>query len=147
MQEFAGLGIHRHHLSGFQAALADHVFGFVIIDADFRGQSDVAVFGDHPARWTQTVSVHGAGGVAAIGHDDAGRAVPGFHMHGVVFIEGAQIGIHGVDVLPGWWNQQAHGAENIHAAGEQGFEHIIQTVGVGPAHGHQRTHILHRDMR
>jgi hypothetical protein len=54
----------------------------------------VPVVGDHVAGRAQAVAVQGAGGVAAVGEHDARRAVPGLHVHGVVFVEGPQVRVH-----------------------------------------------------
>ena len=103
----------------------------------------MTVFGDHPACRAQTVTVHGTGCVAAIGQHDAGRTVPRFHVHGVTFIKGAQVRVHGLDVLPGGRDQQAHGAEDVDATGQQRLEHVIQAIGIGASHRYQRPHVGH----
>ncbi len=138
LQQFAGFGVHGQHLAGLQAALGDHVPGGVVIHADLRGQCDVSVLRDHVARRAQAVAVQGAGGVAAVGQHDAGRAVPGLHVHGVVFVERAQVGVHVRDVLPRRRDQQAHRAEQVHAAGQQHLQHVVQALRVGALQVHQR---------
>ena len=94
----------------------------------------MAILGDHPTGWAQAIAIHCTGGVATIGQYDAGRAIPGLHMHGVVFVEGAQVGVHLLNVLPGGWHQHAHCTEDIHAAHQQGLQHIVEAVGVGAGH-------------
>ncbi len=59
-------------------------------------------------------------------------------MLGVVFVERAQVGVHGLDVLPGRRHQHAQGAEHIHAAGDQDFQHVVETGGVRTGAVHQR---------
>src|SRR5690606_2011492 len=101
VQHFAGVGVHGEDLARTDAALGQHVLGLVVPHAHYRGQGDVTVPGGDPAGRTQTVAVEQTHGMATIGEHDAGRTVPGLHVHGVVFVEGATVGIHGVDVLPG----------------------------------------------
>ena len=65
----------------------------------------MSILGHHPAGGTEAITVHGAGGVTAVGQDNARWTIPGFHMHGIVFIKRAQIGIQRIDILPGGRNQ------------------------------------------
>ena len=110
VQHFARLGIDGQHLAGADAAFCHHVFRLVAVGADFGGQGDVAVLGNHPARRTQAVTVQHTDRLATVGHDHACGAVPRLHVHGVVLVERAQLGIHGLHVLPGRWHHHAHGA-------------------------------------
>ena len=101
VQHLAGLGVDGEDLPRADTALGDDVLGLVVPHANFRRQGDVAVLGGNPACRAQTVTVEQAHGMATIGQHHAGRAIPGFHVHGVVFVERAQVGVHGLDVLPG----------------------------------------------
>ena len=138
VQHLAGLGVHGEDLPRTDAALGQHVFRRVVPHADFRGQGDVAVLGGDPACRAQTVAVEQAHRVATVGEHHAGRAVPRFHVHGVVFVEAAQLDVHGLDVLPGRRNDHAQAAEQVHAAGNQQFEHVIHARGVGTGAVDQR---------
>ena len=100
------------------------------------------VFGHHVARRAQAVAVQAAGGVAAVGEHHAGRAIPGLHVHGVVFEEGAQVRVQVLHVLPGRRHQHAHAGEQVHAAGQQHFEHVVQALRIRALHLHQRRDLV-----
>lgn len=51
-------------------------------------------------------------------------------MHGVEVVEGAQVVIHVRVFLPCRRDQQAHGAEQVHATGEEEIQHIVEAGGV-----------------
>ena len=142
-QKLAGLGVRGQHLPGLEPALGLYLFRLIVVDADLGGQGNVAVAGDDVARRPQAVAVHDAGGVPAVGKHDARRSVPGLHMHAVVFVEGLEIRVHAVDVLPGRGNEQPHGAKNVHAALDQRLEHVVQAAGVGISRHHQRANVVH----
>src|SRR5690606_7448763 len=116
VQHLPGVSIHGQDLARADAALGDDILGLVVPDADFRGQGDVAVLGGDPARRTQAVAIEQADRVAAIGEHHTSRTVPGLHVHGVVFVEGAQVRVHGFHVLPGRRNDHTQTAEQVHAA-------------------------------
>ena len=98
-------GIDNHQLARADAAFLYHFIRLIIPDPDFRGASNQLVFGDDVACRTQAVTVKVTGGKAAVGHDDARRTVPRFHVHGVEVKERAQLRIHIRVVLPCRWNQ------------------------------------------
>ncbi len=129
-QQGARIGVDGQHLAGPQAALLDHFFGRVVRHPHFGCEHDGAIAGDHIARGAQAIAVGGAGGVAAVGEHHAGGAVPGFHLQRVVLEERAHVGVEVFDVLPGGRNQRAHRGEQIHAAGEQHFQHIVEALRV-----------------
>ena len=131
VQDAAAAGVDHHQLAGADAAFFHHFIRLVIPDADFGGAGDQLVFGDHVARRAQAVAIEVTGGVAAVGHHDAGRAVPRLHVHRVEVEEGAQIAVHVRVVLPGRRHQQAHGADEIHPARQQQLQHVVQRTGVG----------------
>ena len=125
LQQLAGFGIDRKDLARTDTALGHHVFRLVAVHADFRRQRNEAVLGDDPARRTQAVAIEQTDGVTAIGQHDTGRAIPRLHVHGVVFIEAAQVGIHRLNVLPRRRHHHAHRTEQVHAAVDQHFEHVV----------------------
>ena len=141
-QHLAGFGVHGKDLPRTHTAFGQHIFGLVVPHADFRGEGDVAVFGGDPARRAQTVTVEQAHGIATIGQYHAGRTIPRLHVHGVVLIERAQIGVHGLDVLPGWRNDHAHATEQVHAAGDHQLQHVVHARGVGAHAIDQRAQII-----
>ncbi len=138
VQYFASLSVDSQNLTRTNTALADDVFGLVVPHADFGGQGDIAVLGDDITRRAQTVAVEQTDRVATFGQYNTGRAVPGFHMHGVVFVERPQIGIHGLHVLPRRRHDHADGAEQIHAAADQQLKHVVHARGVGTGGVDQR---------
>src|SRR5450432_3162935 len=77
------------------------------------------IAGDDPARRAQTVAIQGTAGIAAVGEHDAGRAIPGLHMRGVVLVKSLQIRINHIHRLPGRRDQHAHGMHGIQTTGEQ----------------------------
>ncbi len=142
VQHLPGVSIHGQDLARADAALGDDILGLVVPDADFRGQGDVAVLGGDPARRTQAVAIEQADRVAAIGEHHASRTVPGLHVHGVVFVERAQVRVHGFHVLPGRRNDHAQTAEQVHAAGDQQLQHVVHARRVGTATVDQRIEAL-----
>ena len=142
VEDLPGLGVHGKDLARADTALGQDFLGLVAPYADFRGDGDVAVGGGHPARRAQAVAVEQAHRVAALGHDDAGRAIPRLHVHGVVFVEGAQVGVHGLDVLPGRRHQHTHAAEQVDTAGDHQLEHVVHARGVGADAVDQRAELF-----
>ena len=118
-------GVNNHQLARTDAAFLDHFIRLVIPDTDFRGTGDELVFCDDVSRRTQTVTVQIAGGKTTVGHNDARRAVPRFHVHGVKIEEGAQLRVHIRVVLPCRWHQQTHGAHDVHPARQQQLQHVV----------------------
>ena len=123
-------GIHHEQLARADPALLQHFVRGVVPGADLGGEGDELVLGDDVAGRTQTVAIKCAGGVATVGHDDTGRAVPRLHVHGVEVVEGAQVVIHVRMFLPCRRDQQTHGAEQVHATGEEEIQHVVEAGGV-----------------
>ncbi|SQI20067.1 Uncharacterised protein [Salmonella enterica subsp. arizonae] len=130
MQDTPAAGINYHQFAGTDAALLDHFVRLIVPDADFRSAGDQLIFGDDIACRPQAVTVEVAGGETPVGHYDACRAVPRLHVHGVKVEEGAQIRVHIRVILPGGRHQQAHGADDIHPACQQQFQHVVQRAGI-----------------
>ena len=118
VQDFTGFGVDGQNLARPDTALGHYVFRLVAVHTDFRGQGNKAVLGHHPASRAQTVAVEHTDSITAVRHYQTGRPIPRLHVHGVIFVEGTQIGIHGFHVLPGRRNHHAHGAEQVHAASQ-----------------------------
>ena len=118
-------GVDHHQFARPYAAFFDHFVRLVIPDPHFRGAGNQLVFSDDVARRAQAVTVEVTGRKAPVGHDDTGRTIPRLHVHGVEVEEGTQFRIHIRVVLPGWRNQQAHGANDVHPAGQQQLQHVI----------------------
>ena len=139
VEDLPGFSVHGEDLPRTDTALGDHVFWLVVPDADFRSNGDETVGGGDPARRAQTVTVKQAHRVATIGHDHAGRAVPRLHVHRVVLVERTQIRVHGFNVLPRRRNDHPHATEQVDAAGDHQFEHVVHARGVGTDTVDQRT--------
>ena len=143
-EETPGLQVGRNHLARAHAPLGCDVVGAAVIpNAHFRGDGHIAILGDHVARRAQSIAVEHAHAVAAVGHDDAGRTIPGLHVHGVVFVKGAQVRVHVGHVLPGGRHHHAHGAEQAGAAHDQAFEHVVEAHRVRALDAHHRPHVVH----
>ena len=123
-------GIDNHQFAWTDAAFFNDFIRLIIPDTHLGCAGDELIFGDHIACRTQAITVEVTGGEATIGHHDARRAVPRFHMHGVKVKERAQLGIHIRVILPGWRNQQAHCANDVHPARQQQLQHVIHRAGV-----------------
>ncbi len=135
------------HLAGAELALGDDVGGRVVPGADFAGNGEVAVGGQHPARGAQAVAVGGGRGEAAVAHHDAGRAVPGVEVEPVVLVEGREVGVLVLQRLRGRRDQDAHRGRQIEAAGEQHLQHVVQRLRVGAFHADQRVEVAEVDRR
>src|SRR5471032_504112 len=138
VEDLTGFGVHGKYLARPDTALGDNVFRLVVPDTDFRGQGDETVFGGDPTRRAQAVTVEQAHRVTTVGHYHAGRAVPRFHVHRVVFVERTQIRVHGFDVLPRRRNDHPHATEQVDATGDHQLQHVIHARGVGSDAVHQR---------
>ncbi len=148
MQNTPTAGVDHHQLARSDAAFLDHFVWLVIPDPDFRGTGDELVFGNNVARRTQTITVQVTGGKTTVGHNDARRAVPRLHVHGVEVEERAQLRVHIRVVLPGRWHEQTHGAHDVHPARQQQFQHVIHGAGVRAGFVHERRGIVQvRDQR
>ena len=147
IEEFTRLQIGSNDLARLDAAFLHHVFRLVVPHTDFGRDGQVAILGDHIARRAQSVAVQHAAGIAAIGPDDTGRAIPRLHVQRVVFVECAQIAVVAVDVLPRRRHQHAHGAEDVDAAHQQAFEHVVEAHRIRTVGLHDRAHGTHVEMR
>ncbi len=101
VQHLARVCIDGKDLPRADAALGQDILGLVVPNADFGREGDVSVLGGDPAGRAQPVAVEQANRMSTVGQYHASRAVPGFHVHGIEFIERPQIGVHGFYVLPG----------------------------------------------
>ncbi len=126
VEELARVQVDRDHLAGAELALGHHVLGPVVPHADLAGDGQVAVAGQHPARRPQAVAVERAGGVAAVAHHDAGRAVPHVLVERVVLVECGQVRIAVFQRFGCRRDQDPHRLQQVHAAGEQHLEHVVE---------------------
>ena len=101
--------VDQEHLAGLQAPFFHNAFFCDVEHAHLRGHHDDIVIGNQVTCRAQAVAVEGGADLAAIGEGNSGRAVPGFHDGGVVFVEGAALFIHQGVAGPGLGDQQHHG--------------------------------------
>src|SRR5690606_30159218 len=142
VQQTAFLGINHQDLAGADAALGDHIFGIIGVHADLGGRAEVAVLRQDPARRPQAVLVEHADGVTAVRHHHAGGTVPWLHVHGSIGIKAAAVRVHVLHVLAAGWHDQANRLVEIHAAGDQEFQHVVHGGGVGTGEVHHRCDFL-----
>ena len=148
VQDATAAGVDHHQLARPYTAFFDHFVRLVVPNPHFRGAGDQLVFSNDVARRAQTITVEVTGRKATIGHHDTCRTIPRLHVHGVKVEEGPQLRIHIRVVLPGWRNQQAHGAYDIHPACQQQFQHVIHRAGVRAGFVDERRSVVQiRDQR
>ena len=134
--------IDKQHLARLQTPLVhDALFGHRQ-HTDFGGHDDMVVVGHHISRRAQAVAVEGGADLTAIGKGDRGGAIPGLHQRGVIFVEGAQLGIHEIVAGPGLRDQQHHGVGQGIAARHQQLERIVDTGRIALPMGDQRPHLV-----
>ena len=126
VQYFAFLGVNHKNLTGADPTLGNHLLRLIAMGADFRSQGDKAIIRRDPARRAKPVAVQQAAGITPVCEHDPRRTVPGLHVHGVVLVEGFQVGVDTLDVLPGGRNQHAQCARQFDAAGGQELKHVIE---------------------
>ena len=126
MQYFAFLGIDHKNLTRADPTLSNHLLGLIAMGADLRSQGNKAVISGDPARRAKSVAVQQAAGITPVCEHDPRRTVPRLHMHGVVLVEGLQVGVDTLDVLPGRRNQHAQRTRQFDAAGGQELKHVIE---------------------
>ncbi len=100
------------------------------------------VIGDDKARGPEAVAVQRRADLAAVGEGDRGRAVPGLHQRGMIFVEGLALRRHQRIAGPGFRDQHHHGLRQRIAARDQQFERVVQAGGVGLAVWDQRPHLV-----
>ena len=127
------LQIDQQHLAGLQTPLAHDLAVRHGQYTGFGRQDDQVVLGYDIARGAQAVAVQRGADLATIGEHQRGRAVPGLHHGGVVFIEGAAALVHGFVLLPGLGNHHHHGlADGVARHGQQ-LQAVVEGSGVGLA--------------
>jgi hypothetical protein len=83
--------VDQQHAARLQAPALDDVLVGNGEHARFRGEHDVTLLGDEIARRPQAVAVERGHDIAAVRERHGGRAVPGLHQGGVIFVEGAAL--------------------------------------------------------
>ena len=136
------LQINQEHLAGLQAPFTnDFVLGHGQ-NARLGAHDHQVIVGDAVARWAQAIAVQGSADLAAIGEDNAGRAVPGLQHGGVVLIKSAAALVHGAVLLPGLGDHHHHRLADRVAGHGQQFEAVVKSGGVGLAGEADRVELL-----
>ncbi len=108
VDDAARIQIDQEHLARLQTPLLDD-FGFRDRQyAGFRRHHHQVVIGHNIARRAQAIAVERAADVAAIGEGHRCRAIPRLHHRGMIFIEGAAVGIHQSMIFPGFRDHHHH---------------------------------------
>ncbi len=147
VEQVAALEVDGHHLARAQLALAGHAFGRHFPHAGFAGDDEVAVAGQHPARGAQAVAVQRARGVARIHRDDAGRPVPRLGVQSVELVERGEVGVLELQRLRGRWHQDAQRLDQLHAAGDQQLQHVVQALRIRAVHRDDRVELADVEAR
>ena len=127
------LQVDQQHFAGLKPPPSDDAVRRQVEHAGLGGDDDVAVVGDGVTRRPQPVAVQDGADVASVGEDEGGRAVPGLHDGGVVFVEGALIVAH-VELRPprlGHHHERSVGQRA--AAGHEQLQHVVDDGGVAAA--------------
>ncbi len=104
------------------------------------------VIGQGPARRTQAVAVERACRVARIAHHQAGGTVPGFAVQCVILVERGEILVEVLARGVGGRHQHAHRGEQVHPAGQQDFQRIVQALRIRTALADQRADVGQVDL-
>ena len=129
------------HLTRAEPTLGDNVTLVIIVDANLGCDCNVPILRDDVARRAQTVTIEAARRVSAVRQHDAGRSVPGLQLAIEKLVKGANVGVYVVDGLPGRRQQYTHCLDDVHAAGTQHFQHVVETGRVGSGQGDYRVEI------
>ena len=101
-----------------------------------EAMTSLSSLGDGVAEGAQAVAVEDGADVLAVGGDNHGRAVPGFHQAGMEFVKVLLFLGHGLVLFPGLGNHHQHGVVKAAAGHQQQFEGIVKAGGVAGAGGH-----------
>ena len=127
------LEVDQQHLAGLEPPFLDDVLLGDRQHAGLRRHDDEAVVGDEIARGAQAVAVERGADLPAVGEGHGGRAVPRLHQAGVIFVEGAALGIHQRIAGPGLGDQHHRRVGEAVAALHQELERVVEAGGVGLA--------------
>ena len=119
------LRIDRQDITRAYTAFRHNIFRLIVVYTDFGCHGDEVVLRDHPARRTQTIAVKATNSIATVCCYQAGRTIPRFHVHGVVFVERTQVSVHRLNVLPRRRNHHTNRTENIHSTHRQQLKHVV----------------------
>ena len=91
----------------------------------------MSVRGNDVSRRSESIAVHDACCVSAVGQDDSRRSIPWLGVKRVETVKGSQVRFHGIDVLPSRRNKDLHSPEDVHAPTDKEVEHVIQACRIG----------------
>ncbi len=134
--------IDEQHLAGLEPPFLDDRLLRDRQDAGLRRHDDEAIIGDEIAGRTQTVAVERGADLSAVGKRHGGGTVPRFHQTGVVFVEGAALGIHERVAGPGLGDQHHRRMREAVSALDQKLERVVEAGGVGLALVRDRPDLL-----
>ena len=97
-------GIRKQDLPRHQPGLPDDMLFRNIQHADFGGEDQLSLIGDIVARRPQAIAVKTGPYHIAVGKQQGGRSVPGFHHRRIVVIEILLLLTHRIIVLPRFGN-------------------------------------------
>ena len=123
--------VRQDHAPALELAALDDVLFRHVHKAAFRAEHHQAVPGDAPAAGAQAVAVeHGAHAPPAVGEDEAGGAVPGFHEGRVIFVEGSLVVAHDEGGPEGFGDHHHQGVGQGVARADQQLQHVVQGPGI-----------------
>ena len=125
------LKIDEQHLAGLEPPLPHDLLFGDFEHASLRGHDHKAVVRDEIARGPEAVAVKRGADIPSVGEGHGGRTVPGLHQAGVIFVEGAALGIHQRIAGPSLRDQHHGGVGQAVAASHQELERIVKARRVG----------------
>ena len=123
--------VDQEHLAWLQAPLTHDLALRNRQYARLRGHDHEVIFGNAIPRGTQAIAVERGTDLASIGKDQGGRAIPGLHHRGMVFVEGPAARVHGGVLLPGLGDHHHHRMGQGIARGHQQLKTVIKGGRVG----------------
>ena len=135
-------GVHQEHGARGHAALAHDRAIREVDHADLRGEDDQPVLGLPEAAGAQPVAVEHRAHASAVGEGHGGGPVPRLHERGVVLVEGAPVGVHGLVVLPGLRDHHHHGLHERAAREHEQLGDLVEGLRVRGALGADREQLL-----
>ena len=123
---FTLFGINHQYLSRLQAPFLFNLSRFEIHHAYFTGHYHHVIIGNEVTGRAQAVAVQHPSGKASVTEQQRGRAVPGFHQDGIVFVKRFQLFTDGVFVVERFGYQHCHGMGQAQSRHHKKFQHIVQ---------------------
>ena len=125
------LHVDEQYLPGLEPPAAADAGFLDLHGARFGRHDDEIVLGREVARGPQAVAVENGAHLAAVREGDGCRTIPGLHERGIVFIERAQLRVHGGILFPGLGNQHHRRLRERVAAHDEKFKGIVEGCRIG----------------